>query len=197
MVVVVTMEFFDKEQGMFFVDLSCLPKMPGKVCPPPPDLKLTEEIFGRAWWGVHGIWHPWTASALFPFVFFAVTLRLYLLWGLAFGGNDLPHRRGDILWSRVCTESCVSTRALRQCFVALFSLHFNFWMSSLLATFVHYLSLQGQNISLGKKTGMEKRKPSVVANWDCNFFLLCSSLCAACRCIQPCELKNNCPHFID
>ncbi|KAH0521073.1 Protein unc-79-like protein [Microtus ochrogaster] len=28
MVVVVTMEFFDEEQGMFFVDLPCLPKMP-------------------------------------------------------------------------------------------------------------------------------------------------------------------------
>lgn len=44
--VVVTMEFFDEEQGMFFVDLSCLLKMPGKVCH--PELKLTEEIFGRA-----------------------------------------------------------------------------------------------------------------------------------------------------
>lgn len=45
-VVVVTMEFFDEEQGMFFVDLPCLPKMPGNICH--PDLKLTEEIFGGA-----------------------------------------------------------------------------------------------------------------------------------------------------
>ena len=61
-VVVVTVEFFDEEQGVFFVDLPCLPKMPGNVYH--LDLKLTEEIFGRAWWGAHGIWHPWTPSAL-------------------------------------------------------------------------------------------------------------------------------------
>lgn len=142
MMVVTTMQFFHEERGCSLLTFLVCWKCQVKVCH--LELQLTKEVFGRAQWG--GTRHltsmdsfgslPVCFLCRYPLVVSSV--RFGFLWGWP-SSREAWHSLIKGLQRALPIHQ--SPQTMLCCFVPL---HFSFWISSLLATLVHYLPFKGQ-----------------------------------------------------